>query len=65
MEETVKTIIDLLQNQGLALFLVVWGVWFITQKVYPDIRAAGQKIGSFAESAADSLRRIADTFEGT
>lgn len=64
MEEAITAGIEFIQTQGLAVFLVGWGIWFISQRFYPDVKAGAGALFSLALRATDAAERIADKFEG-
>jgi len=63
MDATLETLASFVKDQGLALALIVWAVWFFQRTLYPDIRRAAGALGELGERAVSGVERIADSME--
>ena len=61
--ELADQLVALIREQGLAVFLVLWGVWFISARVWPQLTGAMAERIEAQRAMSAALLRIADALE--
>jgi len=55
-------LLDILKEQGLSIFLVVWGVWFFSTKIWPWFADTGSRTVTVLEQISKILSEIAKNY---